>query len=493
MLAAALCAYLVAALCYVFVTPLWQAPDEPAHCNYVRYLATTWRLPVLHEGDYPSDYLEQLKASGFPPDLSIEPIRYESHQPPLYYAVAAAWLAPLAGAPLACQVYALRLLSVAIGAACLLLTYCLGRRLWPRSPAKGAALATVASLVPMHTSVMATTNNDGLAEALVLAAVLSSLRLCSAPLDVLARRLTGPRHHRWLWLPREALLAGLALGLCLVTKMTAFIAAPLVLACIAAGCRRLALPPRAASRALLAAAIPAILLGGLWLGRNAATYGISDPLGQVRHDSVVVGQLRTTERLAAIGLPALLREGVTTTFRSFWGVFGWMGVPMHEQVYALLALVCLIAATGLAAALTHASDRSQFSLRHCLLLFAWALLSTASLFWYNLKFVQYQGRYLFVAMAVWAAALVEGLQRTARHGRLVAGVLLTLALVAVVRGVAIGDIPGLAMAVLVAAAAAVLAWRSLWGRHCGLAASLPLGALWLLSMAGALYYVRLYL
>ncbi len=34
-------------------TPAWQAPDEPAHYNYVRYLAENGAFPVLHMGDYP--------------------------------------------------------------------------------------------------------------------------------------------------------------------------------------------------------------------------------------------------------------------------------------------------------------------------------------------------------------------------------------------------------------------------------------------------------
>src|SRR5438477_950662 len=81
--------YTLFAALYATRTPAWQVPDEPAHFNYVRTLADTGALPVLQPGDYDGPYLETLKARRFPPELSIEPVRYESYQPPLYYAILA--------------------------------------------------------------------------------------------------------------------------------------------------------------------------------------------------------------------------------------------------------------------------------------------------------------------------------------------------------------------------------------------------------------------
>src|SRR5512135_1174920 len=89
LLALILLLYLVLATLYAVYTPPWQAPDEPAHYNYIRYVAQNGSFPVLHMGDYPHAYLEQIKAAGFPPSMPIDSIRYEFHQPPLYYALAA--------------------------------------------------------------------------------------------------------------------------------------------------------------------------------------------------------------------------------------------------------------------------------------------------------------------------------------------------------------------------------------------------------------------
>ena len=41
--------YLIAGGLYAFLTPAWQAPDEPAHYNYVRHLTTKSGFPELSQ------------------------------------------------------------------------------------------------------------------------------------------------------------------------------------------------------------------------------------------------------------------------------------------------------------------------------------------------------------------------------------------------------------------------------------------------------------
>src|SRR5215831_5418114 len=85
-LVAALVAYAGLAVTYAVGTPIWQAPDEPAHFNYVRQVAETGTLPELREGDWDSDLLSRVQNGALE---GIERIRYESWQPPLAYIVAA--------------------------------------------------------------------------------------------------------------------------------------------------------------------------------------------------------------------------------------------------------------------------------------------------------------------------------------------------------------------------------------------------------------------
>src|SRR5262245_37947777 len=81
--------YGAAGVLYATLTPPWQAPDEPAHYNYIRYLATHEGFPELVASCYNQPYLNELTSRRFPPDLSVEEICYEFHQPPLYYLLAA--------------------------------------------------------------------------------------------------------------------------------------------------------------------------------------------------------------------------------------------------------------------------------------------------------------------------------------------------------------------------------------------------------------------
>mgnify|MGYP003325058815 CR=1 FL=1 len=83
-----LLAYFSIGTMYAVNTPDWQAPDEPAHYNYIRALAENRRFPVLQSGDYNQLYLSLMTARGFPSDMSVDRLRYEGHQPPLYYLLA---------------------------------------------------------------------------------------------------------------------------------------------------------------------------------------------------------------------------------------------------------------------------------------------------------------------------------------------------------------------------------------------------------------------
>ena len=193
-------------------TPPWQNPDEPAHYNYIAHIATERQLPVLRMGDYDEAYLERLKAEKFPPDLSIDPVRYESHQPPLYYllAVPVYWLSQ--GRPLG-----LRLFSVVLGGGVVLLVFLCARAAVPGSPHIALGAAAFAAFLPMHVALMASVNNDALAELLIAGTVLALLRW--------QRLEAGNRVD--MRVGRHLLAAGILIGLGFLTKATAYMSSSL--------------------------------------------------------------------------------------------------------------------------------------------------------------------------------------------------------------------------------------------------------------------------
>lgn len=405
--------YLVVGTLFAVYTPAWQAPDEPAHYNYVRYLAEQGRFPVLQNGDFPLKYLEEIKHRRFPPELSIDPIRYEFHQPPLYYLLAALAFKLFGGA-----LVPLRLLSVALGAGLVYVAYRLTLAICPARPVLALGTAAFVAFVPMHVAMTAAVNNDTLSE-LLTALVLWNLM----------RYLLGETEEK-----KTLVVVGVLLGLGLLTKIHALVGVAVAVVTVLI-CRWR--DWRQAARDLAWLLIPALALAVPWLVRNIAVYGWPDVMGLARHDEVVFGQPTTAEWIADYGWRYVLGEGLRTTYRSFWGQFGWMAVPMNGRIYLGLGLFTAVAVAGLlwwlATALIGARrgltssqegslDRqgslpeargeakivTHRQLSPAVLLPLLALLTFLSYLWYNTKFVQHQGRYLFPALVPLGLGLALG-------------------------------------------------------------------------------------
>lgn len=402
--------------------PAWQAPDEPAHYNYIHELVITGQFPVMRMGDYDEAYLERLTTERFPAELSIASVRYEGHQPPLYYLLGTLPFSLTRG-----SLFAVRLLSVGLGALFVLLIYAIIRLIFPDRAAWALGAAAFAAFLPMHVAMAAAVNNDALAEVLLAAVLWLSIRYVKFGL-------LGPRAPTRV----DALALGAMVGLALVTKVSAYIGVAVALAAPliawfenrrAGGIKRLPLA------ALVLIGLPALLMALPWYVRNAQVYGNLDILGRHWHDAVVVGQLRTSELIAQAGLPAAAERFLLWSHDSFWGVFGWMGAWMDSRVYTVLLAFSvttlagsLVAAQGARPLISAAHPVVRFQ-RWALALLGLAALGTLGIYLtYNLIFVQPQGRYLFPALpaigllvavgwwqvthrataARWAAALLAG-------------------------------------------------------------------------------------
>ncbi|MEM7125289.1 MAG: hypothetical protein AAF702_03110 [Chloroflexota bacterium] len=430
-LALILIAYLISATLFALLTPAWQMPDEPAHYNYIAHIARGDGLPVLAMGDFDMDYIGQIVGARFPPEMSVEVMRYEFYQPPLYYisAVPVYWLAGGTADAAHPESYghaliALRLYGVGLGVITLLLLYSCAATAFPDQPLIRLGATAFAATLPMHVAMTAALNNDSLAILLLLASSLVLLKWIASHAktngsdgsDFDENQREREFFFGFLYKPnRMTALLGILLGLGLLTKIYAYVFLPVCVIVVFLAAWRNA-DIRSGLLQSSWVIIPAILLGlPLWL-RNMSLYGLLDPLGLAWHDLVVAGQPTTAEWVAQYGWAAYWERAFGFTFRSFWGVFGWLGLFWDSRLYAAVRILTITIGLGLLQMLfrwvwlrfrgsqKEERDGDPYSFGNSFRLWSTlffgitliAILLSYSL--YNLKFVQHQGRYFFWGM-----------------------------------------------------------------------------------------------
>ncbi len=399
-LASVILIYLVLASLYATFTPKWQAPDEPAHFNYIRAIAETGALPVLQPGDYDQAYLEKIKAAKFPAALSIDAIRYEAYQPPLYYLAATPVYIGARAFGLDTTVIALRLFSVVLGALVLVVAFRCVHEIFPNDKALALATVGLMATIPQHLAVSASISNDLAAELILVTILWLAIRRAK---NTLSNR-------------RFVVYGGLLFGAGLLTKTTTYVPGATLL--VAAEIARIHLTKLRVTFYVLRNTFHVFILSTLVAApmfiRNSVIYGVTDPLGLARHDAVVLGQPTTAGMIAEWGTRRIGFDFLVISFKSFWAQFGWMGVLINDRLYVLLFALTGVALLGLGLA-------TRRVLRHRA---AWALIpawgvgllalllatTIAAYIGYNFKFFQPQGRYLFPGLIAIAFFLVSGLR-----------------------------------------------------------------------------------
>jgi hypothetical protein len=442
-----LLAFAVLATGYSLATPLFEAPDEPWHYAYIRWVAEGHGLPRL---DDPSSGANQ-----------------EVAQPPLYYALAALVSSPVDDGDLAAlfwhnpqfgyqaggtvndnknmlihteqerfpwrgavlAIRLARLASLLFGLLTVLFTYGLAREVWPSGSWLPLLVAGVVAFTPQFLFISGVASNDSAAAA-----------ACTLALWALARILRRGITRR------RAAAAGLALGLALLSKTSAVALVPLGLLVLWMTGRHMVVGPEGEERlkgranttgaALLMLGV-AGLVGGWWYIRNGILFG--DPLGLNVHVNTPWG------RATPASLGTLLSE-LPQVFRSFWGAFGWGHVQLPGFVYLMLGGLVLLAVAGwirplilwlrrrgdTAAEMDASTHAISSTAAIYLLLGGWCGVVLVALLRWMQQVQAPHGRLLFPALGGWALLLVagwSGLSRNRTLSALPVAALLTLSLV----------------------------------------------------------------
>jgi 4-amino-4-deoxy-L-arabinose transferase-like glycosyltransferase len=394
--------YLVLALAYWLVTPVYEGPDEPMHYAYVRHLVETRRLPPLT--DYGGSH----------------PAHQETSQPPLYYIVAAlltfwtpdqgdyavllernphfaypapptvpdnknTWLhTPVESFPWHGTILAIRLtrlVSLLFGALGVLATWGLARELWPSSDWRPLLAAGVIAFIPQFLFMSSVVTNDTAATALSACVLWVAARTAHRPAN--ARRL---------------LLLGLLLGLAALTKLSALGLVPLVCLLLVTGAWRRKLSRPVMLRGLGLMLGMTVLVAGWWYARNWFLY-----------DNPFSTQVHLTSPWAW-GRPSPLQAALAQlggVERSFWGVFGTGNVGLPDEIYMALRASWLLALAGWGLVLLRRPPQGTIAWVWGGL-WGWYLLVLAlQVRWMQLVLAPW-GRLLFPALAAMACLLVEG-------------------------------------------------------------------------------------
>lgn len=366
------------------------APDELQHANYVAHLKSGKGFPVLD----PSQ-----------PDFGEN---YQSHQPPLYYLLAAGWSTLTVADPQDPEAgVRLRFLNTLIGLGTILGTFFLARWGLGRDDVGLAAAAFVAFL-PMNLALHGAVSNDPLLYALITWATALAAK--------------GVQHG---WDNKTAALVGVLTGLALLTKTTALALFPVLIVGVAVSYKFAQDRPKPTPAQLaLCLALP-LVLAAPWLLRNQNLYG--DPFALKAFNEAFTGNPKAEMFINEIGPVAYFSDWVVWwTARSFIGVFGYMDIFLFETLRpdqagalytALIFIILLVIALGaapFAKVKTYTEELELPDPRKYHILGTTLLIVVTLLFVrFNLTYFQGQARYLYPAIAPLAILFGNGLANLA--------------------------------------------------------------------------------
>ena len=409
---------------YSVVTPILEASDEVWHYPVVQYIAAGHGLPVQTPVERPGLWKQQ------------------ASQPPLYYALAAwltAWIDtsdltltlrpnphaavgmvtpdgninmvahdpareawPWRGTVLA--VHIARLLSVAMGATTVYLTYRLGQEVFPDRPEIGLGAAAINAFTPMFVFISGSVNNDNLVVLLCSLALLIMIRQGRAWQADEKRLIMG-----WL-------ILGVVIGLATLTKFSGLgLLAPAALTGAWVAWQRGPTLKRRAERARiarmdwrhlfaagLAMGVSVLVLTGWWFWRNQQLYG--DLLG-----------FKMFTPYFSRPIPADLAQiwsERTSFLYGYWGNFGGLNLPIPAWAFTLLNALLVLSAIGLAISLLRLTlHPSLFVLRSCLASFIivlWGIIVFISWLMWTRTTWSSQGRLVFYALSSYSILMAAG-------------------------------------------------------------------------------------
>lgn len=402
-------------------TPVFEAPDEVWHYNYVRWLAEGHGLPSM-END----------KSG---------AHQEVAQPPLYYALAALLTKPfpdddlhnlfwgnpgfgyqapgpspdnknmlihtsIEGLPwkgAVATVHATRMTTLIFGIWTLVALWYLSLDVF-RNRKSALICVSLVAFHPQFVFICSIVSNDTATAALCTTALWSIVRA--------ARRNLGIT---------EVIIAGLTIGAAILCKTSALLLIPLGGITLLYFALQIKLAPAKIIQRLAIFGGCVLLAGSWWYVRNAILY--NDPIGITSHIDTPWG------RTAPVSYWQLMSE-IPLLLRSFWAAYGWGHITWSNGFYYVLwgisSLYFIASFAGVVQVLLikfhftkNISSFQRSDVRKnefVLLAFCWLGMITIALLSWMRQVQAPHGRLLFPAIGAWGLILAHGMVKIAKRG-----------------------------------------------------------------------------
>lgn len=406
-----LVAALVLSVVFAFKVPLGNSPDETTHRDYIRLMVEQKGLitfvPPKGRAPLPDTVKEKLLAREGMAELPEGALsRDETHQPPLYYALAALVCALSGG-----SVLALRLVAVPFHLATIWVAWRAGKDFFPKRPELALAMAAFVACLPTQAQLGGAISNDA-ATHFFCALILWRIGRFFAPH-------IAPPHRAYAW--GEGALLGLFFGLGLLTKLTVLQLYPVLFVASVWAVKAKRIGVRDIIGVFGAAVLVGLALASPWLMRNQMLYG--DLLAQTIYKAT--GPNPAPSLISqAVGWDSAdyVRNAGLRSFVSFWYFLdpSLPLVPLARFIgpAPLLLLVLALALVPLGGiygrAKRHEFEEGEGGLVGFLSIVPLCLLPFFVKFLYEV--FQAQGRYLLPALLAVAAVCTYGFSTLGRRG-----------------------------------------------------------------------------
>ncbi len=398
----------------VFV-PIWEVPDEQAHVLYTQSLVEDRRMPVFRGTDltYSPEVYRSMQESGYidrraymnktidPPADNGDPRRVApalpanpaAHYNPLYYLFEAVPYLALYDHPIASRVMAMRIVSSFLFVVVVYFSYRFAL-LIRRSRGFALTVAAIVGFHPMASYMFSGVNNDSLFVA-----------LSSIVLFRIASMLRGEPTYR------SMCVTAALIGFAATVKEPGMVFVPLVLVALAMRNPRPAVSKLAAMFLVLGAV--SLFVWGSW-------FALSARIDPGMHSVVRQGDTSMSGLSVLSYIDLAVVHRLPDVFKSFWGLFGRLDVPLPAGLYAVLGLVIGAAAFGaVKALLRREAGEDEARERRTALIAAISLILMETLYlslflWQVLKYAYVdfpnQGRYYFALLPALMALLLYGIE-----------------------------------------------------------------------------------